>query len=101
MGSDKTARGYQLADFQDAWRRYLGIEMRRDPDGRFYPVNLAGQHQGAPSPATQEATDAPEAAQEKSEIFNKDKGCNGIAHDGGELVNQLRSKVENVDYNRL
>jgi hypothetical protein len=52
MGQQQAARGYRLADFQDAWQRHLGIETRRDPDGRFYPVNLAGQHQATPSLST-------------------------------------------------
>ncbi len=37
----QTARGYRLADFQQPWRRHMGVEIRRDPDGNFYPVNLA------------------------------------------------------------
>ncbi|HLJ28920.1 MAG TPA: DUF3631 domain-containing protein, partial [Candidatus Angelobacter sp.] len=40
-GPRQTARGYRLADFQQPWRRHMGVEIRRDPDGNFYPVNLA------------------------------------------------------------
>jgi hypothetical protein len=69
MGSEQTARGYQLLDFQDAWHRHLGIEMRRDPDGRFHPA-VKSHSDVTPEP--------PKAKGEKSEILNKDAGCNGV-----------------------
>jgi hypothetical protein len=85
MGERQIARGYQLADFEDAWRRHMGIEMRKDPDGRYYPVNLAMEH--AAGQAASEPPVTPEhVTQEqgkvtpgKSEIAAIGAVCNGVA----------------------
>ena len=67
------ARGYQLADFIPAWRRYMGIDVRRDLDGNYYPADLRAEY---------------EAAKEelKRRNINKDKGCNGDVQVGETTV---------------
>ena len=67
MGEKLIARGYQLADFQPAWRRYMAIELRQDLDHKYYPVDLRAEYDAL----RQEL---------KRRNSNKDAPCNGVTH---------------------
>ncbi len=97
-GPRQTARGYRLADFQQPWRRHMGVEIRRDPDGNFYAVNpalkrepaAAGELPSSPCPETAVSpamnrepavTHEPsEVTPQKSEIARNDAVCYGVTH---------------------
>jgi hypothetical protein len=75
IGSDNPARGYQLDDFREHWRRHLGLDV---PSGETVTPALG--------PATAEVTE-----EHPSEIANKDGLCNAVTHLG---VNAVSTSVE-------
>src|SRR5262249_1378021 len=72
IDGEKTAKGYYLSQFDDAFRRYLGHDRESDPSHR-HKVHEMGTFEGFPS-----VTPDPNVTDGKCEKSNNDGHCDGV-----------------------
>jgi hypothetical protein len=72
IAGEKTAKGYYLSDFDDAFRRYLGQE------GEFDPSHRHNADEIRTSEAFSSVTPEPNATDGKGEKSHNDRHCDGV-----------------------
>jgi Protein of unknown function (DUF3631) len=83
IDGEKTAKGYYLSQFENAFRRYLG------QDGEFNPSHRHKEHETDTSEDFSSVTPAPNVTDGKCENSNNNGGCDGVtvANRGSAMAN--------------